>query len=113
NATQWETFLLAEIDRVKPQRERLWHRDRSSPEAYVKSVQPNREHLARAIGMLDPRISSPRFELLTGTENPGPLAEAEQYAIWPVRWPVLEGVNGEGLLLRPKQTRRGLVVLLP
>ena len=113
NAAQWDAFLLAQIENTKLQRERFWHRDLSSPVAYAASVRPNRERLARVIGMSDTRNASPHFELLTGLEDPGPLVESDAYAIWPVRWAVLDGVNAEGLLLRPKTARRGFVVLLP
>jgi dienelactone hydrolase len=113
NAEQWDAYLLALIETAKGERERFWSRNATSPEGYAASVHANRERLARAIGVIDRRVPSPHFELLTGWEKPGPLAEAGEYAIWPARWTVLPGVHGEGLVLLPKSEARGLVVLLP
>src|SRR5277367_2039831 len=38
------------------QRAQFWHRDFSSPEAYEKSVAPNREHLRKILGVVDERV---------------------------------------------------------
>src|SRR5216110_2067458 len=51
-----DRFLMREIERSVQERQKLWHRDFSSPEACEKSVQPNREHLAKIIGAVDPRL---------------------------------------------------------
>src|SRR5947209_4991154 len=45
-----DRFLMREIERSVQERQKLWHRDSSSREAYVKSVQRNREHLQEYIG---------------------------------------------------------------
>ena len=37
-------------------REKYWKRDFSSPEAYVKSVEPNRQRFKKLIGVVDPRV---------------------------------------------------------
>ena len=41
------------------------------------------------------------------------VAETSGYRVSQVRWPVLAGVHGEGLLLEPKGKPRGWVVALP
>lgn len=113
NAEQWDTFLLGRIEETKTQRAQRWQRELTSSETYANSVKVNREHLAKAVGAIDPRVTGPKLELLADAAKPGPLAETESYSLWRVRWPVLDGVNGEGLQLRPKGERKGLVIMLP
>src|SRR5439155_7079307 len=45
-----DRFLMREIERSVEQRPKLWQRDFSSPDAYEKSIQPNRERFRQAIG---------------------------------------------------------------
>lgn len=107
---------LQDVDRriaTSPQaREALWHTDTSSPEAYEKSLQPHREHFAQIIGLADPRVPT-TLERIADDTHPSPLAETDRYRIYRVRWPVLEGVHGEGLLLEPKEKQIGAVIALP
>ncbi len=110
---QWNRYLLQSISSAKAQRERFWKRDASSPQAYERSVAPNREHLRRTIGAVDSRVSDPAMELVGDPDHPGPLADTVGYEIWPVRWPALADVAGEGLLLRPKRLVKAAVVLVP
>ena len=90
----------------------FWRRDLSSAEAYERSVQPNREHLQTIIGVVDTRLPV-TMERFGDDENPALVAEASGYKISQIRWPVLEGVHGEGLLLEPKGKPRGWVIALP
>ena len=46
-------------------------------------------------------------------DNPALVAEGDAFRVYQVRWPVLEGVHGEGLLLEPKGEVRGHVIALP
>ena len=93
-------------------RQRYWSRDLSSSAAYEKSVERNRIRFRIIIGVVDARepVMMERF----GDEDDSPLvAETEAYRIHQVRWPVLEGVSGEGLLLEPKSSPAGFVIALP
>src|ERR1017187_600508 len=110
---QWDGFLLQSIASARAGRERFWHRDGSSPQAYERSVAPNREHLRRAIGAIDPRVVDPRMELVEDADHPGPMAETVGYEVWAVRWPALAGVAGEGLVLRPRAAAKAAVILVP
>jgi len=49
-------FAEQEIALSRDRREAHWHRDYSSPEAYGKSIAPNRERLQRYIGAVDDRM---------------------------------------------------------
>ena len=48
-----DRFVMREIAESAKKREDLWQRDLSSPEAYDKSVQPNRMHLRKILGVLE------------------------------------------------------------
>ena len=105
-------FVERQIDESIEQRRRHWNYDVSSTEAYAKSIQPNRERFRKMIGVVDER-AEPRMEFFGDTENPALVANAETYQIFQVRWPVLEGVFGEGLLVRPRSEATNRVVYLP
>lgn len=88
-----------------------WKRDPSSAGAYEKSVEPNRQRFARLIGLVDPRLPA-RMERFGEGQSPGLVAETGAYRVWQVRWPSVEGVSGEGLLVEPKNRPKAAVVAL-
>lgn len=93
-------------------RRQYWNRDLSSRTAYEKSVGQNRDRFRIITGVVDARepVTMERF----GDEDDSPLvAETDAYRIHQVRWPVLEHVWGEGLLLEPTSSPAGFVVALP
>src|SRR2546428_12698340 len=92
-----DTFLLREIDRSERERQTFWKRDFSSPEAYEKSVAGNRQRLRKIIGATDPRVPVVALELMGRTGQGAKIAETDSFSVQTVRWPVLEGVFGEGL----------------
>ena len=106
-------FLDAETAASVQRREQWWHADFSSPEAYEKSVAPNRARLAQMLGIVDPRVSTPSMQLVATTSSPAIVAETDRFIAYAVRWPVLDGVCGEGLLLQPKSAVSARVVALP
>jgi dienelactone hydrolase len=118
-------FVERKIDESVRDREKHWHRDRSSLEAYEKSIAPNRERFRRIIGLAGDghwpaapargaqARSASTFEYYGDDENPALVAEAEAYRIYQVRWPVLEGISGEGLLLRPRGEPKAYIIALP
>jgi dienelactone hydrolase len=108
-----DRFLMREIEEARKGREKLWKRDLSSPEAYSRSVEPNRERLRKIIGAVDPRLPVNALEHLGTTTEPALVASTDDYRVFAVRWPVFEGVHGEGLLLEPKGTPAASVVAIP
>jgi dienelactone hydrolase len=92
-------------------RTKYWKRDFSSPAAYQKSVEPNRERFRKIIGVVDPR-AAPSLERFAAGDEPEVIAETSRFRGFQVRWAVLDGVFGEGVLLEPKSALRGYVVLL-
>ena len=111
-----DRFLMRETEHSIEERPRLWQRDFSSPAAYDKSVQPNRERFRKHIGATDPRLSITALEYVSSTETPARVAETERFSVYAVRWPLFEGVFGEGLLLQPKPAQalpKWRVIALP
>ena len=87
--------------------------DFSSLEAYLKSVQPNRDRLKQILGVVDERVPFTDLEYVGGPKTPSLVAETDDYKVFAVRWPVLPGVDGEGLLLEPKGKIVADVVAIP
>src|SRR6185369_578843 len=83
-------FLMRGIEHSVEGRQQLWHRDYSSREAYAKSVQPNRDHLQKYIGAVEPRLRVKTLEYLSDTSTLPLVAETEAYRIYAVRWRVLD-----------------------
>ena len=105
-------FIERKIDESIAKRPQFWNRDLSSPEAYEKSIAPNRERLKRVLGVVDPRVPV-RMERWGDDTNPALVARTNRYSVYQVRWPVLDGVWGEGLLLEPVGRPVAFVIAIP
>lgn len=105
-------FVEQKIAESIETRQQYWNRDLSSRAAYEKSVEPNRSRFVKQIGVVDarPAVAMERFG---DDDNPSLVAETERYSVHQVRWPALENVTGEGLLLEPKGSPAGYVIALP
>ena len=97
---------------VSSRRSRFWSRDLSSVQAYRRSVADNRSRLREILGLVDRRLPV-YMERFGRRGDAAVVAETDSYRIEQVRWPVLEGVWGEGLLLTPKGRIAARVVALP
>jgi dienelactone hydrolase len=106
------SYVERKIGEAIQMRPKHWRRDVSSRQAYEASVEPNRERFMRIIGVVDPRLPA-RMERFGDDSNPALVSETQRYRIYQVRWPVLEGVTGEGLLLVPTSRSLASVVALP
>lgn len=93
-----DQFLLEEIADSLNHRGRHWQRDYSSPEAYARSVAPNRAHLARIIGAVDAREPQIELELVATLKQSSLVGRGEGYEVHRVRWPVMRGVPERGVL---------------
>ena len=105
-------FVERQITESMVKRKNFWNRDFFSEEAYARSVEPNRERFREIIGVADPRVPV-RMERFGDDVNPALVAETAQYRVFQVRWPVLEGVFGEGLLVQPKSEAVAGIVAIP
>jgi CubicO group peptidase (beta-lactamase class C family)/dienelactone hydrolase len=105
-------FAERKIEESVKSRAKLWKRDTSSASAYEKSIQTNRESFRKILGIVDPRVAV-TMERFGDDDNPALVADAGKFRVYQVRWLVLDGVHGEGLLLEPKTKPLGHVVALP
>jgi dienelactone hydrolase len=105
-------FVERKVDESVENRQRYWHRDVTSRQAYERSVEDNRRRFMTSIGVVDPRVAV-AVERFGDNDDSPIVAETSAYRIYQIRWPVLDGVSGEGLLLQPKRPPRGYVVALP
>jgi hypothetical protein len=108
-----DKYLMRELDASVKKRQEFWKPEFSSPEAYTKSVEPNRERLRKILGVVDKRLPVTGLEYVSATNHPALVAETDDYKAFAVRWPVFEGVDGEGLLLEPKEKALANVIALP
>ncbi|MBK8039498.1 MAG: hypothetical protein IPK22_20545 [Verrucomicrobiaceae bacterium] len=74
---------------------------------------PTREKLKAALGMVDERLSFAALDLIGDTNSPALLHETESCRVFRVRWPVFDGVHGEGLYVQPKVKPTARVIYLP
>src|SRR5436190_20712058 len=96
-------FVERKIAESPAARQRHWQRNFSSRAAYEKSVELNRTRFREKIGLVDPRLPA-------AMERFG---DAPGVRVYQVRWPVLDGVDGEGLLLEPAKPAVARVVAIP
>ncbi len=108
-----DKFLDREIETSVAARAQYWKRGFTSRDAYEKSVAPNRERLRKIIGAVDARLPVRELEFVSSTPTSARLAEAASYDVFAVRWPVFDGVCGEGLLLQPKTAPVANIIALP
>lgn len=102
-------FIERRIADSVDKRQRHWHRDGSN---YEVSIAPNRRRFIEKIGAVDPLPSTVTMERF-GEDDNGPLAETKLYRIYQIRWPAVDGVQGEGLLMEPLKPANAFIVALP
>ncbi|MDA0919421.1 MAG: hypothetical protein O2945_10165 [Planctomycetota bacterium] len=118
-------FCLRELAASPARREKMWNRDFSSPEAYEKSIAPNRERFREYIGAVDKRLTEQdaaehrgfmEIDNFWGAMEPG-LSSTKNYLAQRIRWDVLDGVTGEGLILIPRSDPvrdwQSVVIVIP
>ncbi len=108
-----DKYLMRELAASVESRKQYWKPDYSSPAAYQKSIQPNRDRLKKMLGVVDARVPFTDLEYVSSTKYPALVADTKEYKVYAVRWPVLPGVEGDGLLLEPKGKVIACVVAIP
>ena len=106
-------FLLRRISSSPERRRRHWNWEFISHEAYVNSIEANRQRFRRLIGAVDPRIPVRELILIETTERRALLLETDHIRVHAVRWPVFPGVFAEGLWLEPLGQPRAQIVAVP
>ena len=108
-----DRFLMNETVRVAKHRPMFWKRDYSTDNSYQLSVLKNRERFRYCIGAVDTLIPIKGLEYIYTTSQSSLRYRDKTMTIHAVRWPVLRGVHGEGLLIQPTGTIRARVVAIP
>lgn len=108
-----DRFLMHALDESVEDRQAYWQVDFSSLERYRASIQPLRQRFLEIIGAVDPRLDDPAFASTSTLGEDALLARGAGYTVQAVRWPVFEGVYGEGLLLRPESGSKAMAIVLP
>ena len=106
-------YLDAQTRGAQARRDGRWDRNNASADAYVKSVDPQREHLAAILGTTEERSKPVTLTCLSGPGIPAPLASNEAVKVTAVRWSVYPGFEAEGLLVEPTGEVKANVVALP
>lgn len=105
-------YLDRELAASVEKRKQFWKPDCSSAEQYAKSIEPNRERLRKILGVVDKRLP-PKMEYVGGPDQPALVGETDRYKVYAVRWAVLPGIDGEGLLLEPNEKAIADVIAIP
>jgi dienelactone hydrolase len=106
-------FMAKEVRHAAALRGEMWKPDYTSRQAYEASVEPNRKRFSASIGLADERVRIDDLQLVATVSQPALVADTNDFSVYAVRWPVLTGVDAEGLLLEPKRRVRAQVVALP
>ncbi|MCW3089792.1 MAG: hypothetical protein JWP81_861 [Ferruginibacter sp.] len=121
-----QKFIEQKIDESVAGRSSIWKRNFSSRQAYEQSVESNRRRLMQYIGIEDKTQSYTNYNVglkdqypevsmqkVSGVNDAELVAETATYRVYQVRWPVLNRVNGEGLLLQPKTKPVANIIAIP
>ncbi len=119
-------FIERKIAGSVSERTKFWHRNFDSKDSYEKSVEPNRLRFMSILGIEDktqPHVSynlglkdmypEVTMRKISDVNEPEFIAETSTYRVYAVRWPVLNRVNGEGLLLQPKAKALADIIAIP
>jgi hypothetical protein len=98
-----DQFLLKKTAEAKAARVVKWPGD----------VAQHRERLRVIIGAVDARLPITELELVGSLEQSALLYDGGQARIQRVRWPVFDGVHGEGLIIQPKDKALARVIYIP
>jgi dienelactone hydrolase len=107
------SYLKNDLKASVKNRQKSWNRDYTSTSNYIKSVSPNRQRLAEITGVVDERVKFREIDLKETTGEKAIVCQTSFFTIYSVKWPVLDGVTGEGLLLEPKDKAVAQVVAIP
>jgi dienelactone hydrolase len=109
-----DKYLMRELAASVKERQRYWKIDRLIKEKdYLEAMRPKRERLAKILGVVDERVKFSDIEYVGGPRTPHVVADCPTFRVLAVRWPVLPGVVGEGLLLEPKGEVKACLIAIP
>ena len=74
---------------------------------------PSPERLRRILGVVDPRVPFEDLTLVETLRRPARVHSSRDYEVFAVRWPVLDGLDAEGLFYRPAKPPVARIIALP
>lgn len=105
-------FVDRKINEVAKDRSAHWPTANADPSEWVAATSKNRSHLAEILGVVDSRVP-PAMESFHQPGDPPDVYADSHIRISQVRWPVLPGVFGEGLLATPTGDIAASLILIP
>ena len=75
--------------------------------------EPSREKLRAILGVVDARVPFRTLELVGTLDQSAAIGETPAFKVMAIRWPVLDGLTGDGLLFQPKGEVKGRAVVFP
>ncbi len=117
---QVDGFLLRELDKSVAKRSEQKLRNFTAKEEDDTLLASSRERLKHLLGIRDPRVTqaAPRETAMAVIATPAVDIRAGRgadYQVYAIRWPVLDGLEGFGLLLQPHGPREPVadVIAIP
>ena len=104
-------FVERQMRQAAKQRSDFWPPRDAAAEEWETTVKDQRQRLKTILGVVDQRLP-PRIEYFGNTPERTIAYLQESFHVAQVRWPVLDGVFGEGLYVSPKNAVAS-VVLIP
>ncbi|WP_286879918.1 hypothetical protein [Proteiniphilum sp. UBA7639] len=90
-----------------------WNQNYSSTHEYEASIASNRERFKKITRIVDGRLPFDGLVLLESTAHKALVAQTDNYSVYRVKWPVLEGVTGTGLWIEPHKNVQAQIVVIP
>ena len=78
-----------------------------------KALEKKKQTLKSILGIIDSTNKTEDLELLETLNKPALIYENKQYKIFKIRWNVVEGLHGEGLLVEPKEKPTAQIIAIP
>lgn len=104
-----DAFLLRRFEESVAKRPDYW----VPADAPREQRKPSVERLKKALGLIDERVSFHALESVSSKDDPDVIANFGDASVRQVRWPVFEGVYGEGLLFEGGEEPTGYAIVLP
>ena len=108
-----DRFLMRETTAAAKHRPDFWKRDYRANDTYHFSILKNRDRFRYCIGAVDKPVAFDGLEYISTTTKSSLRYKDARMTVHAVRWPVLKGVYGEGLLLQPAGAIRARVIAIP
>jgi dienelactone hydrolase len=108
-----DRYLMRELAGAPDKRRESFKWDHTPQLSPSEKEPAARARLRKIIGVVDERVRPVEVEFVGTVHQPPLVAETATYRVYAVRWPVLPGVDAEGLYLEPKGKTVASVVALP